>query len=379
MDAGFQSQRILRGSQNNLDKAVSNKLVVQKRRAAFGDITNNGVVPAVAGKKHCVVSSEPVISTEAVQIELVPSDEGKENAVVDKTETQVEMQVDWVDVDKDNANLPAFLSTYVNDIFDYYRKREALFVVSDYMSRHRELSTSMRAILIDWLVEVQQNFELVHETLYLAVKLTDFYLDRQQKPVTKDRLQLIGSTALNVACKFEERSPPVVDDFLYVCDDAYTRTELLEMEKTLLKTIGFDLGMPLSYTYLRRYAQCGRVTTPTLTLARYVLETSLMDYSFVNCLESKMAAACLLLAMNMNSEGHWDSTVIHYTGYEVSDLTQLTSQLNAMIATPAHKSLGTIKAKYSHPIFHEVAKIATLTRSELDLLCKSGTAGRTKA
>jgi len=33
------------------------------------------------------------------------------------------MTVDWVDVDKDNTN-PSFLSTYVNDIFDHYRRRE---------------------------------------------------------------------------------------------------------------------------------------------------------------------------------------------------------------------------------------------------------------
>jgi len=77
------------------------------------------------------------------------------------------------------------------------------FVVSDYMHRQPEMSTSMRAILVDWLVEVQQSFELVHETLYLAVKLTDSYLDRQTKTVAKNLLQLIGSTALNIACKFE--------------------------------------------------------------------------------------------------------------------------------------------------------------------------------
>jgi len=53
--------------------------------------------------------------------------------------------------------------------------------------------------------------------------------------------------------------------------------------------------------------QCGRVSTPTLTLARYILEASLMDYSYVSCHESLMAAACLLLAMNMNCDGQWVS------------------------------------------------------------------------
>jgi len=55
----------------------------------------------------------------------------------------------------------------------------------------------------------------------------------------------------------QERSPPVIDDFLYVCDDAFTRDELLEMEKQILKAADFDIGIPLSYTFLRRYAQVG--------------------------------------------------------------------------------------------------------------------------
>jgi len=71
------------------------------------------------------------------------------------------------------------------------------------MSRQPEMSLHMRAILVDWLVEVQQSFELVHETLYLAVKLIDCYLDRQKTRVAKNLVQLIGATALNVACKFE--------------------------------------------------------------------------------------------------------------------------------------------------------------------------------
>jgi len=55
------------------------------------------------------------------------------------------------------------------------------------------------------------------------------------------------------------------------------------------------------------HLQCGRVSNVTLTLTRFILETSLMDYSYVSCLESKMAAACLLLAMNMNCDGEWVS------------------------------------------------------------------------
>jgi len=64
--------------------------------------------------------------------------------------------------------------------------------------------------------------------------------------------------------KYQEISPPLVDDFLYICDDTYIRDEMLAMERSLLKTVGFDLGIPLSYSFLRRYAQVCNVVFHTV-------------------------------------------------------------------------------------------------------------------
>lgn len=47
----------------------------------------------------------------------------------------------------------------------------------------------------------------------------------------------------------------MVEDFLYICDGAYVHDELIKMEIEVLKTIGFDLGIPLSYRFLRRYTR----------------------------------------------------------------------------------------------------------------------------
>ena len=78
---------------------------------------------------------------------------------------------------------------------------QAKFKVDAYMSSQRYLTASMRAILVDWLVEVQENFELNHETLYLAVKLVDMYVSRVC--TRKESLQLVGAVALFIASKFD--------------------------------------------------------------------------------------------------------------------------------------------------------------------------------
>lgn len=53
----------------------------------------------------------------------------------------------------------------------------------------------------------------------------------------------------------QERSPPCVDDFLYICDDAYKREELISMEASILQALSFDINIPIPYRFLRRYAK----------------------------------------------------------------------------------------------------------------------------
>lgn len=69
------------------------------------------------------------------------------------------------------------------------------------MEKQTELTCDMRAVLVDWLVEVQESFELNHETLYSAVRLVDIYLSNTQ--VSKENLQLVGTTAMLISSKFE--------------------------------------------------------------------------------------------------------------------------------------------------------------------------------
>jgi G2/mitotic-specific cyclin-B, other len=100
------------------------------------------------------------------------------------------------------------------------------------MESQEDINEKMRAILIDWLVEVHLKFKLVPESLYLTVNLIDRYLEKEQ--VNRQKLQLVGVTAMLVACKYEEIYPPIVKDFVYITDNAYTKEEILEMERKML-------------------------------------------------------------------------------------------------------------------------------------------------
>lgn len=261
-----------------------------------------------------------------------------------------------IDFDAETGDDPQQHGEYAMQTFQYYKNRESAFRVPNYITAQLEITEAMRAILVDWLVEVQESFELNHETLYTAVKMTDLYLSKKQ--VRKEDLQLVGATACLISCKLDERIPPMVDDFLYVCDDAYSRDQLMRMERKMLQVVGFDLGYSLSYRFLRRYGRVCKVTMPVLTLARYILEFSLMEYALnVETSESLLAASCLVLAFKMKGIEGWVATLKYYSSYSPLDLEPTVQTLLAMLKRPHKENLKTVRSKYSHKVFHEVATI----------------------
>lgn len=106
-----------------------------------------------------------------------------------------------IDFDRENWDDPVQVSEYAMEIFNYLKEREEQFKIDAYLQRQPNLTSWMRTLLVDWMVEVQETFELNHETLYLAVKIVDIYLSKVK--IEKEQLQLIGAAALFMACKFD--------------------------------------------------------------------------------------------------------------------------------------------------------------------------------
>ena len=80
----------------------------------------------------------------------------------------------------------------------------------DYIDSQVEINSKMRGILADWIIEVHQKFDLMPESLYLTMYIIDRYLSMQ--PVLRRELQLVGVSALLIACKYEEIWAPEVQD-----------------------------------------------------------------------------------------------------------------------------------------------------------------------
>ncbi|XP_069794858.1 G2/mitotic-specific cyclin-B1-like isoform X2 [Narcine bancroftii] len=222
------------------------------------------------------------------------------------------------DVDINDGNNPDLCSNYVKDIYEYLRQLEVEQAVRPSYLEGQVITGAMRAILINWLVEVQVKFKLLPETLYLTVSILDRFL--QDTTVSKKNLQLVGVTAMLIASKYEEIFPPEIEDFVIVTDEAYTSAQVRQMERWILKKLDFSLGKPLPLHFLRRASKIAEVSIEQHALAKYLMELTIGDYDMVHYPPSLIAAAAFHLAQKLFNCGEWTPLLQYYLLYQEGDL-----------------------------------------------------------
>ncbi|XP_074956352.1 G2/mitotic-specific cyclin-B2 isoform X2 [Phalacrocorax aristotelis] len=211
----------------------------------------------------------------------------------------------------------------------------------------KTINGRMRAILVDWLVQVHSRFQLLQETLYMCVAVMDRFL--QSHPVPRKRLQLVGVTALLLASKYEEMFSPDVADFVYITDNAYTSDEVREMEIMILKELNFNLGRPLPIHFLRRASKAGEADAKQHTLAKYLMELTLIDYDMVHHRPSEIAAAALCLSQKILGNNKWGAKQQYYTGYTEESLAMTMKHMakNVVKVNEESTKYAAIKNKYA--------------------------------
>ncbi|XP_060572470.1 G2/mitotic-specific cyclin-B-like [Ruditapes philippinarum] len=262
------------------------------------------------------------------------------------------------DIDANDKENPQLVSEYVNDIYNYMRVLEVKYPIKCNYLENKEITGKMRAILIDWLCQVHHRFHLLQETLYLTVAIIDRFL--QENPVSRNKLQLVGVTSMLIASKYEEMYAPEVADFVYITDNAYTKKEILEMEQTVLKTLNFSFGRPLCLHFLRRNSKAGQVDANKHTLAKYLMELTIVEYDMVQYLPSQIAAAALCLSMKLLDNSKWTETLNHYSSYSEKDLFQTMQKLASLVIKAENSKLTAVRTKYSSSKFMKISTLAAL-------------------
>jgi len=355
------------GKNNNgkvLRNATSTTNVVTGGREALANVTN--LRKSHPGKSTTVSQQAPqgqIVRKKATSkgktakrpLELEP-----EKNVRGKRRKSDKMDIDeeivlWEDIDTQDSMDPQAVSCYVNDIYDFMMEKEKQDRLEPtFMSSQNDINEKMRAILVDWLVEVHRMFKLLPETLYLAVYIIDHYL--QLKLIPRDKLQLVGITSMLIASKYEEIYAPECNDFVYISDGAYTKEQILAMEQTILNTLNFNLTSPSSLHFLRRYSKAAGSDYTIHTLCKFIIELMLVDAKLLKFLPSEIAAGAVYIARVMTQKTPlWTPTLEHYTTYTHDEVKVVALEMNELLKRSQKSALKAIKKKYSTAKYCEVA------------------------
>lgn len=185
-----------------------------------------------------------------------------------------------------------------------------------YMKSQNDVNEKMRAILVDWLIEVHFKFKLLPETLFISVNIIDRYLEI--KEIKRQKLQLLGVTAMWIACKYEEIYAPEIKDFVYITDNAYEQKDILQLEYEVLRTLKFNVTSPSPFRFLERYAKLIDADTKTFNLAWYLVELPLIEYKMLKYKPSMISSAALFVAMKiLKKDFRWNERMSNITQFSI--------------------------------------------------------------
>ncbi|GFP80319.1 cyclin-a2-1 [Phtheirospermum japonicum] len=368
------------GSQKNKGKVAS--AVVSKNFKATGDIRENEKDEMKVEGVESEDSSASNLTTEPTEVAdanklgaagLIPkktdiskhipliSAADRDGELCIKQESLADMGI--ADIDSKHKD-PLMCSLYAADIYSaLYARQVDRRPLADYMEKlHRDITPGMRGILIDWLVEVSEEYRLVPDTLYLTVNLIDRFLSENY--MTKQKLQLLGVTCMLIASKYEEICAPHVEEFCFITDNAYPKEEVVKMESCVLNFLGFQLSVPTTKKFLRRFIQAAQVSykVPSVELeflANYLAELTLIDYSFLKFLPSIIAASAVFLAKWTldQSEHPWNPTLEYYTRHKTSELKSAILELQDLQLNTSAYTLNAIREKYRQSKFKSVSTL----------------------
>lgn len=174
------------------------------------------------------------------------------------------------------------------------------------MIKQSFITEKHRLKLIDWIIEIEEKFSFLEETLFLTINIIDRYLTKCEN-VELSKLQLVGVAAMFIAGKYQEIYPPELRDYIHL--SGFTKEKILKMEEDILRTLNFELLIvsPLNF-YNRLYFICAG-NEKELDKVKYhknyyhglyLMQLSLLEYKMLKYPASVIASSACILSRKFN-------------------------------------------------------------------------------
>jgi hypothetical protein len=254
------------------------------------------------------------------------------------------------------------------------------------LDRQPYLTPKMRAILIDWMIELAEEYHCTPMTLQLAVALVDKSLARGTPGaedgtagyfiIRRDMLQCVGCACMWIAAKIEEITPPSVDEFVYISDNSYSREQIVDMELSVCTALTFRLSQVTPFHYVQEFlrascacglSSCAAPENPVLkNMVLYLLELSMLprELAYVNA-SLKCAAAVYLARVTLGIRDYWTKSLEFYTGCALVDLEDTILIIHRYHRAAEESSLKSVFIKFRSDKYNNVSLKTVPLESDL--------------
>lgn len=310
-----------------------------------------------SGKR--VISSDSVETTTSntstlsrKEVEHLKLEETFEDEVILK-EAYKEHHVSFPDMEDPDTFDVTLCPEYQPEIFKHLRDlEEKCTPIDNFILYQPSLTWKHRHIVLNWLINAHDRLKLLPETLYLSVNIFDRLLSTVE--VTKEKLHLVAATSLFIASKYEEIDHVLTKDLKTLLNSEYNDQHIYLSETFILQSLNFDIGYPGPMSFLRKLSKADNYQYDKRTLAKYLLETTIVDPKLATCKPSWLAAGAYYLSMvilenledynkykseensqetNADLENSnenytiWTSSHVYYSGYTERQLTTVASTI----------------------------------------------------
>lgn len=251
-----------------------------------------------------------------------------------------------------------FSGEYINEIYSNLLLDEKMLKpLYGYIVNQHDINEQMRAILIDWLIEVHYKFHLKDETLYQTVHIIDSYLSIF--PILRAKLQLLGIAALLISCKAQEIYYPQLYELIDITDGAYVKEELVEMEKHILRILNFNIISPTAIEFYNIISKAFNFDQKQYFLGKYFMESSLIDYQMIKYSASVIGVSCAYVVMKFcgvnNYKCLYSKNVIKEECPQKT-IKEAAREICHLVKNLSNSTLKAVRDKYSLQQFMNVAQ-----------------------
>ncbi|GAM89360.1 hypothetical protein ANO11243_073970 [Dothideomycetidae sp. 11243] len=239
---------------------------------------------------------------------------------------------------------------YEDDVLDHMEAMEAETMPDiNSIEIQTEIQWFMRPYLLDFLLEAHHAFQLLPETLFLAVNLLDRYCSR--RVVYKRHYQLVGCAALLIAAKYGDRKDrvPTIRELKSMCCSLYDDDMFTQMEWHVLQTLNWMIGHPTVASFLEMAMYEDRADPELEHMSLYISELALYHKEFIPVLPSVLARSSLALARCILGRSQPDEMTCWSSRFDC----KVVMELSNVLSQPSQASFR----KYSSPHLSSVAPL----------------------